>query len=93
MIALQEELDWECYRLYGLIDDVPRCDDPPLLQLGQRAFEVVLARRMAAGEEETSWFIRHGATSITEIPAEWPETYKRVFSAASRLLKATATSH
>ena len=24
MIALQEELDWECYRLYGLTEDKPR---------------------------------------------------------------------
>ena len=64
MIAAQEELDWECYRLYGLIDEdltLPRrrC---PAIALGERAFEIVLARRVAAGEEETAWFARHGST-------------------------------
>ena len=78
MIALQEELDWACYGLYGLIDHPPLCPDPPALQLGQRAFEIVLGRRMAAGEEETTWFARHGSTPITEIPAGWPAAYRKV---------------
>lgn len=81
MITLQEDLDWECYRLYGLLpdkSDVSRCENPPTLKLGQRAFEIILARRMAVGEEESSWFIRHGSTPTTEIPAEWPEDYKQV---------------
>ena len=164
MVALQEELDWECYRLYGLIDEdcryagdeplaserppgsqrvhagqcsddgVPesagilpalpgaasptvasrqasrvslhhadetnhhtersshpgspaggdprnpndagdRCE-PPALASGERAFEIVMARRMAAGELETTWFARHGATPITEPPAHWPDDYR-----------------
>jgi len=81
MIALQEDLDWECYRLYGLLPheaDVSRCENPPALKFGHRAFEIVLARRMAAGEQESSWFARHGATPITEIPAEWPDEYKQI---------------
>jgi hypothetical protein len=80
MVAAQERLDWEVYRLYGLIDeDLTTGDDPePPLQLGERAFEIVLARRMAAGEEESSWFVRHGSTPITELPASWPEPYKRL---------------
>jgi hypothetical protein len=47
MIALQEDLDWQCYRLYGLIDE-DLCDSAPLheLSLGQRAFEIVLARKI-----------------------------------------------
>ena len=153
MIAYQEELDWECYRLYGLIkeeeistprhrehgeavpppnvrrtsspsqpmidglevgatqidglevrrttmtgidsathtprvrtsDDeesphsvnsVPLCFPP--LQLGQRAFEIVLARKMAAGETQTTWFERHGSTPITDLPAEWPDDYRQL---------------
>lgn len=82
MIALQEELDWKCYDLYGLIN--PLClrafvvNNPPPIKLGQRAFEIVLARRIAAGEEESSWFTRHGSTPITEIPGEWPDEYKQV---------------
>jgi hypothetical protein len=111
MISLQEELDWDCYRRYGLTsvvsrplsvaedhgqrttddgprttDDGPRTTDhgqlttdhPPPLALGQRAFEIVLARKMAAGEEETTWFARHGSTPITEIPADWPEAYRQL---------------
>ena len=51
MIAVQEELDWECYRLYGLIEDdlTYSGDDLPQLALGERAFEIVLARAVAGG--------------------------------------------
>ena len=66
MIALQEELDWRCYRLYGLHETPPEHPDPPPLQLGERAFEIVMARQMAAGTLETAWFERHGSTPITE---------------------------
>src|SRR5439155_25644620 len=76
MISLQEELDWQCYRLYKLIDeDLTYVKEPPPIQLGQRAFEIVMARQMAAGELETAWFDRHGSTPLTEIPGEWPEEY------------------
>ncbi|MCX9191368.1 SAM-dependent methyltransferase [Carbonactinospora thermoautotrophica] len=84
MIALQEELDWEVYRLYGLLDETEAAelradsDIVPELNLGERAFEIVLARKMARGEVETQWFARHGSTPITEIPAHWPEAYRRV---------------
>ena len=84
MIAVQEELDWDVYRRYGLLDDAEVAGliaDPvsvPELKLGERAFEIVLARRMAAGEIETQWFERHRSTPITEIPAHWPEPYKAV---------------
>ena len=151
MIALQEELDWECYRLYAVIDEDCRyggrlptdglppatptdsdasdttaahdrtpstasapeapaapdtlnttaaCErsssatpapttpaeadtpdtgnhrEPPPLTLGERAFEIVMARRMAAGELETTWFTRHGSTPTTELPAHWPDDYR-----------------
>jgi hypothetical protein len=58
MVALQEELDWACYRLYGLTDEeltFPIEELPPI-QKGERAFEIALARRMAAGEATTTWF-------------------------------------
>ncbi|MFI6131908.1 BREX-2 system adenine-specific DNA-methyltransferase PglX [Micromonospora sp. NPDC051141] len=76
MIAVQEELDWEVYRLYGLRDDDLTSAEPPRLALGERAFEIVLARRMAAGKVETQWFARHGSTPITELPAHWPDDYR-----------------
>jgi hypothetical protein len=89
MIAAQERLDWEVYRGYGLIDeDLTTGEEPkPPLQLGQRAFEIVLARRMAAGEEEFSWFVRHGSTPITELPAHWPESYKRLVERRIELIE------
>lgn len=46
MIALQEELDWEVYALYGLTDGPVATADPVPLALGQRAFEIALARKM-----------------------------------------------
>jgi hypothetical protein len=80
MIALQEELDWEVYRLYGLVEDdmTYHGDDLPALALGERAFEIALARAVAADEEETAWFTRHGSTPISEIPVDWPEPYREL---------------
>jgi hypothetical protein len=78
MIAAQERLDWETYRQYGLIDEDLTTGDElePQLQLGERAFEIVLARKMAMGEVESSWFVRHGSTPITGLPTHWPDSYK-----------------
>ena len=78
MIALQEELDWRCYRLYGLHEAPPEHPEPPPLQLGERAFEIVMARQMAAGMLDTTWFERHGSTPITDLPNHWPDDYRSV---------------
>ena len=78
MIALQEELDWRCYRLYG-VTDADLClstGDVPAVRLGERAFEIILARKMVAGEVETKWFERHRSKPVTEIPARWPAAYR-----------------
>ena len=140
MIALQEELDWQCYRLYGLSDDLLlelpskgweavvaakptfarkdlltlfNPDDEgsshtpanlkshaaesaakansslvggspsgeafasiPTIDLGQRAFEIALARQMRSGDVETTWFTRDGVKPITRIPEHWPAEYQ-----------------
>ncbi len=70
MIGLQEDLDWEVYALYGLTAEplTHGGTDSLPLALGQRAFEIALARKIAAGEEQSEWFARHGSTPITEIP-------------------------
>ena len=84
MIALQEELDWDVYHRYGLLTDAQAADliaDPatvPNLNLGERAFEIVMAGKMERGELETQWFARHRSTPITEIPKDWPEPYRQV---------------
>jgi hypothetical protein len=78
MIFEQEELDWEVYRLYDLIDvDLTYAGSVfDGISLGERAFEIDLARRVEEGVEETAWFERHGSTPITELPASWPDDYK-----------------
>ncbi|MFG3145341.1 BREX-2 system adenine-specific DNA-methyltransferase PglX [Streptomyces sp. NPDC048243] len=95
MIALQEELDWQVYGLYGLLTDrevartVTPSPDPetiPEVQLGERAFEIVLARKVEAGEVETAWFTRHGSTHVTEIPAHWPDRYREIVQARIDLI-------
>jgi hypothetical protein len=84
MIALQEELDWDVYHRYGLLTDreaaelVAPPQSVPELQLGERAFEIVLARRIRDEGFGTQWFERHRSTPITEIPAHWPDEYKAV---------------
>ncbi|MCX4627026.1 BREX-2 system adenine-specific DNA-methyltransferase PglX [Streptomyces sp. NBC_01443] len=84
LISLQEELDWQVYSLYSLhAEDLRSSEDPddstiPCLALGERAFEIVLARRVAAGEASDEWFKRHGSTPITEIPAHWPASYREI---------------
>ncbi|WP_283136705.1 BREX-2 system adenine-specific DNA-methyltransferase PglX [Rhizohabitans arisaemae] len=81
MIAIQEELDWQVYSLYSLYPEdlrAPRESDIPELAFGERAFEIVLARRLAEGEASREWFTRHGSNPITEIPGHWPEAYRQV---------------
>ncbi|WP_347568733.1 BREX-2 system adenine-specific DNA-methyltransferase PglX [Streptomyces sp. OS603R] len=101
MILLQEELDWVAYGAYGLLtakelmaatltgDPSELTDgDVPQLVPGQRAFEIVLKRKVDAGEIETAWFERHGSSDavVAEIPAEWPEVYKKVVQARLDLI-------
>ncbi|MFB9777786.1 BREX-2 system adenine-specific DNA-methyltransferase PglX [Brevibacterium otitidis] len=80
MIAEQEELDWQVYHLYGLLDQDLNYsgDDLPDVALGERAFEIVLARKAAAYEVDTSWFERHRSTPVTEIPGRWPAAYREL---------------
>jgi Eco57I restriction-modification methylase len=76
MVSLQEELDWEVYRLYGLVDEVLSYSelDLPGLALGERAFEISLAR----SGEQGSWFKAHGSTAITKLPESWPIAYRNL---------------
>jgi len=88
MIFLQEELDWQCYTLYNLLDDeLVYTKDPFPIQLGQRAFEIIMARKMAAGELETTWFERHRSTPITELPDHWPDDYKQLVERRIQLIE------
>jgi hypothetical protein len=76
MIATQEELDWQCYRLFGLMSSPIESSTPPEICLGERAFEIVMARRMASGTLQTRWFEWLGIPPVTEIPLRWPVDYR-----------------
>lgn len=78
MVSAQEELDWVCLQLYGVTDNaltLPVGETAPPLQLGERAFEIVLARKVAAGELKTAWFTKHRSTPLVELPSHWPDWY------------------
>jgi len=61
------------------------------LKLGERAFEIVLARRVAGADETTTWFERHGSTPITEVPSHWPEDYRQVVQRGIELIERDAS--
>jgi hypothetical protein len=89
MVAQQEELDWRCLYLYGITDEDLSMDSDavPPIDKGQRVFEIVLARKMAAGEAQTTWFERHGSTPITEIPGHWPHHYRQLVEKRIELIE------
>jgi hypothetical protein len=90
MVSAQEELDWYCLHLYGLTEDsltVLEGEAPPPLSLGERAFEIVQARQVEAGEVETAWFTRHGSIPITEVPAAWPAWYRDLVQRRMELIE------
>jgi hypothetical protein len=89
MIALQEELDWHSYSVYGLLpDDLRYTDDGlPEVALGERAFEIVMARQMTKGQLLTTWFERHGSKPITELPKHWPAAYSKLVERRIKLVE------
>ena len=86
MIAWQEDLDWQIYESFNLLDtsgglsqpDGSAQIPPDGIELGQRAFEIVMARKMKAGELQTTWFERHGSTPSTQVPGHWPAGYREL---------------
>lgn len=66
----------------------PPADAPEDLALGQRAFEIALARRVRDEGAETAWFDRHNSTPVHEIPDAWPEAYRKVVQARLDLIDA-----
>jgi hypothetical protein len=83
MVTLQEELDWWAYRAYGVISDdrllAPTGRDTlpevPPLSLGERPFEILLARALALQTTETKWFEWLNIRAISALPAHWPPDY------------------
>jgi hypothetical protein len=89
LVSLQEELDWTIYERLGLVpaDGLMQFRDAPALQLGERAFEIVMARKIAAGELHTAWFERHGSMPITDTPAHWPAPYREVVERRIKIIE------
>ena len=101
MVGLQEELDWLCYRLYGLdpdAADIPEPEQVPPLRPGLRPFEITLAQEdaerrasLARGEEPdeqpTAWFTRHGWEPVPDLTAV-PDAPEGLSRAAVAVLEA-----
>ncbi|WP_034267095.1 BREX-2 system adenine-specific DNA-methyltransferase PglX [Actinospica robiniae] len=101
MILLQEELDWQVYGLYNLFPEGHNASDylapegslpESGLLHGQRAFEIILARRVDAGIDTDEWIRRHRSTKTTDIPAEWPEEYRAIVERRIELINAQPKS-
>ncbi|MGV9502221.1 BREX-2 system adenine-specific DNA-methyltransferase PglX [Streptomyces sp. NPDC003642] len=81
MIALQEELDWHTYALYKLHPETLTSetkDAIPELALGERAFEISLARRIQNGQTSSEWFRRHNSKPLMQLPDHWPPAYREL---------------
>ncbi len=92
MISLQEELDWDVYSRFNLVDEGAEsvlldASLVPDIKLGERSFEIVLARALHSVEGSKEWFKRHGSTPITEIPEHWPDAYKKVVAKRIELIE------
>lgn len=89
MISTQEELDWRMYAVYGLLDEDLSYQSTviPEVEFGQRAFEFIMARKVADSELQTSWFERHKAVPNSDIPSQWPEEYRRLVERRMELIE------
>ena len=90
MISSQEELDWSCLHLYGLTElplVASNGRSTPPLALGERAFEIALARKISRGEAESGWFVYTRSTPLTELPAHWPDWYRNLVNRRIELIE------
>ena len=90
MVSAQEELDWQCLHLYGLTPTqvtVPGGQTAPPLALGERAFEIALARSLQNGAPASGWFTYNRSTPITELPAHWPGWYQDLVNRRIELIE------
>ena len=102
LIAWQEEVDWQIYEAFGLVEPTDGVSLPEGkgtdmvydfgLELGERAFEIVLARRMAAGDVKSTWFERHTSAPITELPRHWPAEYRELVERRIRRIESDPNS-
>ncbi|MET8828443.1 BREX-2 system adenine-specific DNA-methyltransferase PglX [Streptomyces sp. NPDC004610] len=102
LTILQEELDWNVYGAYGLLTPtevqtttlkhIPNMESAEISNTSpsHRAFAIHLARDREIGKIATTWFSHHNHrfSSVTEIPANWPDAYKKVVQARIDLIEA-----
>ena len=90
MYGLQEELDWIVYEIAQLAPrgstQVRSPEQVPLISLGERPFEIALARRVASKDIETEWFESRGLRVVTEVPHDLPPKQRGVLECRLRLI-------
>ena len=102
MVALQEELDWECYRLYGVdvgskarkpdeVQPTPPNWRPVELNLAVRDRETraAIERGDETTEIPTVWFERHRWEPLTELPSDAPKALRELVAARRARIEAT----
>ena len=91
MIFEQEELDWEVYRLYGLIDERPdllrRLTVDRTRRSGERAFEIALARRVAAATRRRRGSPGTARRRSPSCPTHWPADYRTLVQRRLELIE------
>lgn len=89
LVSLQEELDWDFYRLFGLVetDLTYRQGDLPELKVGERAFEIDLAAKSERGEVKTRWFDDFSESRTTTVSTTWPSAYQTLVEERLRLIR------
>ena len=100
LVALQEELDWLCYGLYGVDDEIeavgpedvallPRTWLPWALNLAVRDAMVRAAveRGEDPGDLPTAWFERQRWEPVTELPPEVPAVLRARIEARRRRIR------
>jgi hypothetical protein len=93
LVGLQEELDWETYGAFNLLQDTPLMESTAAVGLsrGDRPFEIALARRIESGEEESAWFERHGLAPHTEIPDRYIGAQRAILERRLTLIEVDPT--
>lgn len=83
MVALQEELDWQVYLAYGLVDEslAPASAEVVPIEPNERPFEVRLARAISKGHFESAWFERHDRAPLTEVPRKGSQAWRELWQA------------
>lgn len=82
LIALQEELDWSFYHLYGLVDEELTHPDAdiPSLAVGERSFEIALAQGVHPNSEAKAWLQEPHVRRSNQVRDEWPQAYGELVS-------------